>query len=419
MSFHSATRRTLHFDCLSGISGDMTLGALIDLGADPAAVEAGLQSMNLSKLRLRCEEVKKCGFRALQIHIDHPPESSHRHLHHIEAMIDGASGITDTAKALAKSIFGCIGRAEAKVHGCNLQKVHFHEVGAIDSIGDIVGVSIAIDQLNIAHVSSSPIPTGTGSIQIDHGRVAVPAPATAEILCGIPLSACDIPFELTTPTGAAIIATLTETYGGAAPFGAMPAMVPDAVGYGAGNRDLDGQANVLRVTMGHRSDPQAVAGELESDQVVLLETNLDDCDPQVVAGVAEQLMTAGALDAWQTSCTMKKGRLGSVLSVLTTPAMADQVQSMVLTHTTSIGLRRHLLQRAKLPRKSMTVQTPHGIVRGKRAFLPGGDTRFKPEHDDVHTLSVKTGIPATQIARDAVDASQRQIHAAGSTSATP
>ena len=171
-SFCSIIRmtKTLHFDCLSGISGDMTLGALIDLGVSVDQIQQGLQSLNLPDLKLRTEEVKKCGFRAVQIHIDHPPEKAHRHLHHIDAMIDEATEINESAKALAKKIFLCVGEAEAKVHGCSLRKVHFHEVGAIDSIADIVGVAIAIDALDIEHATSSTIPTGTGAITIDHGR---------------------------------------------------------------------------------------------------------------------------------------------------------------------------------------------------------------------------------------------------------
>lgn len=228
----------LHFDCLSGISGDMTLGALIDLGVDPDQIRAGLNSLNVADLKLHVDDVKKCGFRAVHIRIEHPEQKAHRHLHHIEAMIEAATDITPAAKTLALRIFRCIGEAEAKVHGCEIRKVHFHEVGALDSIADIVGTAIAIDSLGIDSVSSIPVPTGTGAITIDHGRVAVPAPATVEILTGVPLAYCEIESELTTPTGAAIIKTLARS------FGPPPAMIPHRIGYGAGTRDLPGQANV-------------------------------------------------------------------------------------------------------------------------------------------------------------------------------
>lgn len=396
MEPQAESSRTLHFDCLSGISGDMTLGALIDLGVSADAIQTGLQSLNLPNLGLRASEVKKCGFRAVQITIEHPPEKAHRHLHHIEDMIDAATAISDNAKSIAKSIFRCVGEAEAKVHGCTIRQVHFHEVGAIDSIADIVGVAIAVDALGVTHASSSPIPTGTGSIVIDHGRVSIPAPATAEILCGVPLAACDIESELTTPTGAAIVKTLAQS------FGPPPPMIAEAVGYGAGTRDLPGQANVLRVTLGRLIEPATAMGRIESDQVTLLETNLDDADPQTIAGVATRLLAAGALDVWQTPCVMKKGRLGTVLSVLCGSSRIGALQAIILTQTSSIGVRRQTLSRGKLARESVTIETPHGPARGKVAVLPDGSRRFKLEDDEAQRLAQSTGKTTMRIHADAI-----------------
>ena len=228
--------RIAYFDCLSGISGDMTLGALVDLGVDIAAIESAVRSMGLPELSITSETVKKCGFRAISVKIEHPPEHAHRHLHHIAEMIDRASEIDAAAKKTAHRIFSHVAEAEAKVHGTTIEKVHFHEVGAIDSIADIVGSAVALHALGIETIVASPVPTGTGSITIAHGRVAIPAPATAELLCGIPTAESDIEAELTTPTGAAILKAC------ASKFGPLPSMITSGVGYGAGTKDLDGQA---------------------------------------------------------------------------------------------------------------------------------------------------------------------------------
>ena len=254
--------RIAYFDCMSGISGDMTLGALLDVGVPLELLSRGVRSMGLEDLRLEAAEVKKCGFRAQHVRVEHPPEHAHRHLHHIEAMIDRADEIEDDAKAIAKRIFHQLGEAEAKVHGTSLQKVHFHEVGAVDSIADIVGCAIGFDWLKLEAFEASPVPTGTGAIEIAHGRVTVPAPATAELLTGIPLASSTVECELTTPTGAAILKTLARRFGG------VPAMTIEAIGYGAGTRDLPGQANVLRLLVGTSEASAALPFPVEVDRVL-------------------------------------------------------------------------------------------------------------------------------------------------------
>ena len=370
----------------------MTLGALIDAGAEVTAIEAAVRSMGLPDLSIRASEVKKHGFRAISVQIDHPPEHAHRHLHHITEMIDRATDIEAPAKALAKAIFHEVAVAEAKVHGQTLEKVHFHEVGAIDSIADIVGAAVAIKSLGIEVVEASPVPTGTGSITIAHGKVSVPAPATAEILRGIPIAASDVEAELTTPTGAAILKAQVRR------FGSMPAMVIDAIGFGAGTKDLPSQANVLRLLIGQTCEESPPG--VESDQVVLLETNIDDCTAEQLTDAAERLMTAGALDVYQTPCVMKKGRSGVLLSVIATPDLVDLMEQILFVTTSTIGIRRQSLHRHKLPRTDATVETPFGLVSGKMVTLPDGEVRFKPDHDAVVKVADQAGVSVHQVRQE-------------------
>ncbi len=390
--------RIAYFDCLSGISGDMTLGALVDLGVDVRAIESAVRSMGLPELSITAEVVKKSGFRAVHVKIDHPAEHAHRHLHHITEMIDRASEVDATAKDLAKRIFHQVAVAEAKVHNSTIEKVHFHEVGAIDSIADIVGTAVAFGLLGIETVQASPVPTGTGSITIAHGRVSIPAPATADILRGVPIAASDIEAELTTPTGAAILKATSVG------FGSMPAMTIDAIGYGAGTRDLTGQANVLRVLIGELTDDASLPAGIESDRAVVLETNIDDSTPQQLADCAERLLSAGALDVLQIPCTMKKGRAATVLTVIAPPSRVGLLEQIIFEHSTSIGIRRHSVDRHKLIRTSTTIETKFGPVRGKIVTLPNGQLRLTIEDDDAKSLASSNHTTATEIRREAIDA---------------
>ncbi len=392
--------RIAYFDCLSGISGDMTLGALIDLGADTGAFDAGdiesaVRSMGLPDVSITSATVKKCGFRAISVLIEHPPEHVHRHLHQIEAMIESASSIDGAAKAIAQRIFHQLATAEAKVHGTGIEKVHFHEVGAIDSIADIVGSAVAMHCLGIESVVASPVPTGTGSITIAHGRVSVPAPATAELLCGIPIAESDIEAELTTPTGAAILKAM------ASGFGSLPAMTVQAVGYGAGTKDLDGQANVLRVLLGELKETDEGPGNVDSDRVIVLETNIDDSTPQQLADCAQRLMSAGALDVFQSPCTMKKGRAATLLSVISPTSHVGLLEKIIFEHSSSIGIRRHAADRHKLVRRAEVVSTPYGPVRGKVVILPSGQTRLTLEDDAVREIATSNDTTAAEVIRTA------------------
>ena len=273
--------RIAYLDCSSGISGDMTLGALVDAGVPLDALNAVVASLGLPGVALVAREVKKLGFRATQITVEHQPEHKHRHLHHIEAIIEQGK-LTAPQQATARAIFRRLAEAEAKVHGTTVEKVHFHEVGAIDSIADIVAAAVGWDLLGAERLVVSPIPTGTGRITIAHGEINVPAPATAELLRNIPLAASSVEAELTTPTGAAIVATL------AAAFGPLPAMTVERIGYGAGQRDLPQQANVLRLLVGQAAE-SAEAG----DSVTILETNLDDVSGEVIGYCIGKLWESG------------------------------------------------------------------------------------------------------------------------------
>ncbi|MCA9269778.1 MAG: nickel pincer cofactor biosynthesis protein LarC [Planctomycetales bacterium] len=380
-----------YLDCASGISGDMTLGALVDAGAPLADVQAGVDSLGLPSCRLSINDVKKNGFRAAQLTVDHEPEHAHRHLHHIVDMIDGAQ-MTERAKDLAKRIFTRLGEAEAKVHGTTIRKVHFHEVGAVDSIADIVGTAIAFDLLAIDRVECSPIPTGRGFIEIAHGRCSVPAPATAELLRGAPLAASDVEAELTTPTGAAIAVTLAER------FGPLPAMRVEAIGYGAGMRDLEHQPNLLRVLIG--DDAEAGHG-LES--LVLLETNLDDATGQQLGHCLARLLAAGALDAYTVPIGMKKSRPGVMLCALCRPADVESLELILFQETTTLGVRRIACARRALERTVMQVESPLGIIPGKRVTLPDGSVRFSPEYEDCRRIAAERNLPLG----DVIDAARR------------
>ena len=378
--------RIAYLDCSSGISGDMMLGALVDAGVELAAVQAGIDSLGLPHCRLVVAEVKKCGFRALQLTVEHEPEHKHRHLHHIEAMIDGSS-LSDNQRSLAQKIFLRLAEAEAKVHGTTIAKVHFHEVGAVDSIADIVGSAIAWNLLGVDKIIASPVPTGTGFVEIAHGRCAIPAPATGELLRGVPLAPSIVQGELTTPTGAAILATLVDE------FGTLPAMAIQAIGYGAGQKDF-AHPNLLRLLVGEVDTEPA---HTDSDTIVLLETNLDDATGETIAHCTDRLWHAGALDVVLIPVQMKKGRPGVQLQVQCRPADAEKLTDLIFRETTTLGLRRSTIERIVLPRRSVTVSTPWGEVAGIVARQPDGTERFSPEYEVCGRLAAEQQLTLAEV----------------------
>ncbi len=376
--------RIAYLDCASGISGDMTLGALVDVGVPLEAINAAVASLGLPGVQLVAREVKKLGFRATQVTVEHEPEHKHRHLHHIEAILE-VGRLTPRQKEIALAIFRRLAEAEAKVHGTTVEKVHFHEVGAVDSIADIVGAAVGWDLLGAERLVVSPIPTGTGRITIAHGEINVPAPATAELLRGIPLAASTVEAELTTPTGAAIVATL------AGEFGPLPAMTVEKIGYGAGQRDLPQQANVLRLLVGEAAAPE------EADTVVILETNLDDASGEVIGHCIGKLWGAGVLDVYTTAIQMKKNRPGVKLSVL---CRADQVaaaEATVFRETGTLGIRRWTAARHILPRESREVQTAWGTVEGKLSRRADGSVHFSPEYEACRRIADERGVPLREV----------------------
>ena len=369
-----------YLDCASGISGDMTLGALVDAGADLDALNTAVGSLGLPGCRLVAQEVKKQGFRATQVTVQYEPEHAHRHLHHIVGMIDG-SGLTERQKDLARRIFTCLAEAEAKVHGTTVGKVHFHEVGAADSIADIVGAAVGWDLLGAERIVASPVATGTGRVRIAHGECSIPAPATAELLRKIPLAESSVPCELTTPTGAAILATLVDS------FGPLPAMTVDRIGYGAGERDLQQQPNVLRLFVGKAVESGG------DDEVWVLETNLDDISGELIGYATTRLLEAGALDVYTSAIQMKKSRPGVKLTVLCRAGDVERMEAILFGETTPLGVRRWPVSRHVLVRQRHTVVTEWGAVKGKVGWLAGGPPRFAPEFESCRRIAAERGAP--------------------------
>jgi pyridinium-3,5-bisthiocarboxylic acid mononucleotide nickel chelatase len=385
-----------YFDCFSGISGDMTLGALIDAGAELSLIQAAVASMDLFDVRISVSNTTKRGFRGKLLAIDHPPEHSHRFLRDILSLVRKAK-ISTEAKDLAMRLFERIARAEAKVHGTTIDKVQFHEVGAIDSIVDIVGVAVAWDMLQIKKAYASPIPTGSGHVRIAHGLVSVPAPATAELLVGVPIAPTQIPMEMTTPTGAAIITEL------ATEFGPMPSMQVGRIGYGAGRKDMPDRPNLLRLLIGsaltHR--PR------NDDSIVVLESNLDDVTGEQIGFTIDRLWQAGALDVFSIPIQMKKNRPGTLLTVIAKPQDRQTIECILFQQTGTLGIRYRKQARTILSRASIEVATEWGPVRGKVSKLPTGDTNFSPEYDDCSKIATSFGLRLSEVFRIVEDCYNR------------
>lgn len=377
--------RALHFDCFSGISGDMTLAALLDAGADLAAVRAAVDSLGLP-VRLDVEKVRKGGFAATQVFVVAPNETDHRHLPDIREILDRAN-LSDRQRDLAWRIFQKLGEAEATAHGIPVEKVHFHEVGAADSITDIVGSAVALDSLGVERITSRSVPTGTGTVKCAHGVMPIPAPATANLLTGVPLAATAIKGELTTPTGAAILATVVQAWT------ESPPLTIRSIGHGAGQRELLEQPNLLRVFVG---DVAETANPEEVDTVWVLETNLDDVPAEVVGYCQERLFAAGALDVWCVPIQMKKGRPGVLLSVIAPAERCDAVEAVLFRETATFGVRRYPVQRHKLRREAVTMTTPWGPVAGKRGWRAGVEV-FAPEYEDCASVAREQGVPLREV----------------------
>jgi uncharacterized protein (TIGR00299 family) protein len=397
--------RVGYFDCFSGIAGDMTLAALVDAGVDPRAIQEAVASLGLP-CELSFETVHRGGFRATYAKVVTPHEHAHRHWHHIEAIIDKGR-LTERQKDLAKRVFLKLGEAEARVHGVDLSKIHFHEVGAVDSIVDIVGSCVGLDLLGVDRFEASPVPPGRGWIKAAHGRMPLPAPATAELLRGVPLAESMVDGEMTTPTGAAILTTVVER------FTSFPAMTIESIGLGAGTREVHEQANIVRLFVGTVDLPPS------SDRVWVLETNLDDLPGEVVGYTMTRLMDAGALDAFVTPIQMKKNRPGVMLSILCDEPRIPALEEILFRETTTLGIRRYPVSRHKLKRQAMEVETPVGRVRGKLGWLGDRPPTFSPEYDDCARIAAERGVPLREVYDAAHAAYAGQINAGAPGSAGP
>jgi pyridinium-3,5-bisthiocarboxylic acid mononucleotide nickel chelatase len=378
--------RVAHFDCFSGISGDMTVAALLDLGVLPEPICAGVASLNLP-IKLEIEKVRKGGFAATYFRVEAPPQDEHRGLAEVEQIL-GSGNLSAQQRDLALRIFRRLARAEATVHGMPLEKVHFHEVGALDSLADITAAAIGLDLLGVERFTSGPVATGSGMVQCAHGLMPIPAPGTAELLKGVPLRPSTIKAELTTPTGAAILTEVVSEWID------LPAMTLESVGHGAGQKNFPDQPNLLRIMIG--DIPREPSG-LEADQVWLLETNLDDLPAEIVGYCFECLFAAGALDVFSTPIMMKKNRPGILLSVLAEPERAADLEAILFRETTTLGVRRTLISRHKLERKVHAVKTPWGPVQGKLGWRPGMAAVFSPEYEDCARLAREHGVALREI----------------------
>mgnify|MGYP000850498067 FL=1 len=377
--------RVLYFDCFAGISGDMTLGALLDLGIDQDKFLAELNKLNVEGFSIKISKTRKNGIEGTKVDViisEHHHDEHHSHHHHrrladIERIID-ESGLEQKVKELSKSIFMKVAQAEAKIHGMDLQEVHFHEVGALDSIVDIVGAAICINMLNADKIISSPLHDGAGFVPCQHGLIPIPAPATLEILreSSVPFYSTGIQSELVTPTGAAIITTIADE------FGSMPMMKAVQVGYGAGTRDLE-IPNLLRVMVGEIK---------KNDKILVMECNIDDMSGEIGGYVMEKLFEAGALDVFYTPIYMKKNRPAVLLSVLCHKEEAELLQNILLKETTTIGIRQYEVDRVCMDRVIKKVDTPYGNIRVKVSSF-NNIVKYSPEYEDCRSAAIKHKVP--------------------------
>jgi pyridinium-3,5-bisthiocarboxylic acid mononucleotide nickel chelatase len=401
-----------YFDCFSGISGDMVLGALIDAGADLRAIEIDLQRLGLEGWSIFAEKVKRGAIAATHVKVATQEQHHHRGLSIIVKRIEDAQ-LAPRATERAKDIFTRLAEAEARVHDMPIEKVHFHEVGAVDSIIDIVGAAIGFEMLGIDEFACSALDVGGGQVNTAHGLLPVPAPATAELLRGAPTYSSGMQRELVTPTGAAIATTLSRRYG------AMPPMTMRAVGYGAGSGDHAEKPNVLRLLIGEAASTRAAPEYEEGAPVTVIETNVDDMSPQIYGYFAEKALAAGALDVFSTAAQMKKNRPGLLVTILCEDEKARELVDLVFRETTTIGVRTHEVRRKTLERESVKVETPYGEVRMKIARMNGSILNATPEYEDCQRIAARQDIPLKQVIAAATfeyqKKSQQRDTAAGGT----
>jgi uncharacterized protein (TIGR00299 family) protein len=384
--------RRAYIDCFAGASGDMLLGALVDAGLPFEQLQSELGKLGMTDFEISHRKVSKHGISATKVDVSTQAGHVHRHLSNI-ADILSSSSLDDDIKIRALAVFTRLAEAEAKVHGTTVEKVHFHEVGAIDAIVDILGTVIGLKILGIEQIECSALSVGTGSTTGSHGAMPIPVPAVVALCSDIPLRRTGILSELLTPTGAALLTTLADRFNQPTTF------VGDQVGYGAGTRDLDQIPNLLRIEIG---DDTSLSGT-ETDEIIVLETNIDDMNPEVFGHVADRLWKAGVRDVYLTPIQMKKGRPGTILTALCEPSSVDRVKHLLFTETTTLGIRQSTMTRTILPRRSDKVSTPYGDIAVKIAEY-NGQKRISPEYDDCSRLARDHKVPLIDIYKTALSA---------------
>lgn len=374
--------RTLYFDCFAGASGDMILGALVAAGADARALQEQLALLDVAGFEISFETVDRSGISATHAVVRTADEKQHRHLSAILKII-AESRLSETVKARASRIFERLGEAEARVHNVPVEKIHFHEVGALDAIVDVVGACAGFELLGIERFVSSSLHVGSGTVEMAHGRFPVPPPAVVELLRDAPVYATDIKGELVTPTGAAIISTVC------AEFGALPAMRVAASGYGAGTRQYKDFPNVLRVMIGETNEARATG-----EKLFMIETNLDDASPQIVGYAMERALALGALDCFLTPVQMKKNRPGVLVSILCRASEREALTGLLFDETTTLGVRSYEVERRALAREFVGVETEFGMISVKVARRPDGSvSNVAPEYEDCRAAAASAGVP--------------------------
>jgi len=392
--------RVAYLDTCAGLSGDMFLGALLDAGLPVEALQRTIEALGLHDLHVSSEKVMKVGIAAtkLIVHAHGQGDDGHRHEHahphgrsaaELAALVEAAR-LEDAVKGRSLAIINRLAEAEAKIHDSAPAEVHFHELGGLDTLVDVVGTVAGLRELGIERLHCSPLPLGHGAIDCAHGRMPLPAPATLELLRGVPTVPLDIEGETVTPTGAALAAELADE------FGPPPPLVLERIGYGAGTADFDPLPNLVRLWIGEGT-AEAGAGGLVTDRVVQLETNVDDMTPELLAAALQAIMEAGALDAWVTPVTMKKGRPALKLSALAEPAQADDIARVILTETTTFGVRMVAAERRCLRRAQVEVTTPYGPVRVKVGSLGDQVVTASPEYEDCREAAERSGVSLKEV----------------------
>ncbi len=382
--------KILYYDCFSGISGDMNLGAMLDLGVNPSYLLEELKKIRIDSYEIRIFQDKRRGISGTRFEVFIPPESSPRHSRNYPeiALLIQESELSERAKELSLLIFMKIAEAEARIHDCPLEEIHFHEVGAIDSILDIVGAAVCLDFLQVDRVLSSSVEVGGGVVRCAHGILPVPAPATTEILKGIPIKYGAVPFETTTPTGAAILAATVNAFTDKVNF------TPQKIGYGIGQRDTE-IPNVLRVYLGEIED--GLEEGVTEEDAWLVECNLDDMNPELYEAVMEALFEKGALDVYLTPIIMKKSRPAVTLSIICSGDRKRDMEEVIWHQTTTFGLRSSRISKAMLKREFAEVKTPYGPVSMKYAVFRGRRIKSKPEYEDCKRLARENGVGIKEI----------------------